>query len=246
MRNWRTSPRHPEAAKAHLQATWNAAHAFGPQSSEYRALLDEHIKNWSESPTADDARMWLGRVLESERNWSEAAAAYRSVRAESKQFAAAVNGAVMCYDQLFAVEIVRRQQIRDREVLAEEAAKWCESLVYASDDTAGKIWPKELSVVQRVAVLAAARWRLRFTKSSPRDVAAFLEKVAALAGSAPPSGAATSSCYGLKRRRPRGRSIGRMRSLRRRSKRRRRMRTRRLFLRRQCGSCLLRWRRREI
>jgi hypothetical protein len=46
-------------------------------------------------------------------------------------------------------------------------------------------WPKKLSATQQAAVLAAARWRLRFTKSSPRAVAEFLAKAAELAGTAP-------------------------------------------------------------
>ncbi|MEX2188431.1 MAG: hypothetical protein WD875_16605, partial [Pirellulales bacterium] len=169
----RGSPQHADAAKAHLQATWNAAHVFGPRSKEYRELIAEHLRLWSESPTADNARLWLARALQGERKWAEAAAAYRQVRPTASTFANAVAGAALCYDKSFA-------RTPNNEEAA-DAAKWFESIAVAPD---GK-WPATLSPSQRTAVTAAAKLRLRHVASSAVDVVALLTAAKQHAADAP-------------------------------------------------------------
>ncbi len=169
----RGSPKHADAAKAHLQATWNAAHAFGPRSREYRDLIAEHLRLWSESATADDARLWLARALQGERKWAEAAAAYRQVRPTAAAFESAVVGAALCYDKVFA----RKATEKD----AAAAAGWFEAIAVGSDGT----WPATLSSAQRTAVTSAAKLRLRYVASSVGEAAAFLREAKTHAADAP-------------------------------------------------------------
>jgi hypothetical protein len=165
----RESPKHADAAKAHLQATWNAAHVFGPQSAEYRQLLDEHVKLWPTSPTADDAWLWSARAHESEQKWIEAIAAYRRVRPPATGFERAVAGVAACANQALAAIPVA--STAERTALAEDHAKWFESIFAAN----GNAVNEPHSPVQRVAVVAAARLRLRHTSNASAAVNAILD-----------------------------------------------------------------------
>lgn len=177
----RSSPHHADAAKAHLQATWDAAHAFGPRSTEYRQLIDEHLKLWPASPTADEARFWLARALQGERKWREAADAYRRVRPAAASFDQAVAGAVFCVERAIASTADDRNGDQARSALAAEYAAWFESLVAAADGA----WPETLSPSQRTAVLAAAGLRLRHVAMGAPDATKLLAKARVHAADAP-------------------------------------------------------------
>lgn len=177
----RGSPRHADAAKAHLQATWNAAHAFGPRSSEYRRLIDEHLKLWPESPTADDARFWLARALQGEQKWSDAAEEYRRVRPASPSFEQSVAGVALCIEKALLATTRDPRSEPARIALAAEHAKWFESLVATPDGT----WPKALSPAQRTAVVAAARLRLRYIAMGASDATKLLASARERAADAP-------------------------------------------------------------
>ncbi|HEY5315277.1 MAG TPA: hypothetical protein VIK18_22285, partial [Pirellulales bacterium] len=94
-------PKQDRAAEAHLLAAYDTAQladANHPKSiDEYAALLDEQVKLWPTAPSTDTARLWLGKMLESRRQWEQAIAAYRAIPASSPQFAEAVDAIGRCW-----------------------------------------------------------------------------------------------------------------------------------------------------
>ena len=58
-------PQHELAATLHLRAIWCAAQLVAvdsTQKTKYRELLIDHLAQYSRSETADQARLWLGRI----------------------------------------------------------------------------------------------------------------------------------------------------------------------------------------
>ena len=79
--------RQPQAAAAHLRGIWNAGQEVRRDPAyekEYEKLLVEQIDTWSTSESAQQARLWQGRLYESRGHWEKAAAAYTSIAAESQ------------------------------------------------------------------------------------------------------------------------------------------------------------------
>jgi tetratricopeptide (TPR) repeat protein len=176
-------PTHADAAKAHLQATWNAAHVFGPTSKEYRELVDEHLRLWPDSSTANDARLWLGRALQSERKWAEALNAYKHVRANaaSGTLEQAVLGATVCVDRILDEMSAVGKSASTRRTFADENANWFESLSKSLRRGSGD----QLLPAERLAVVAAARLRLRHVASADNKVTTLLDDVERRTANAP-------------------------------------------------------------
>ena len=89
-------PNQAKAATAHLLGIFDAAELYrqntrqgleqGPQSlAQYRALLEEHLQHWPESETANQARLWLGRLLAATRQWDAAIEQYQAIELTSAQ-----------------------------------------------------------------------------------------------------------------------------------------------------------------
>jgi len=93
----------PEAAEVHLMGIFNLAQALrGSPTSEkttYRKKLDQHLDLFNEKPTADRARLWLGRLLAAEGQWKQAAEAFFMVNSQSPVYPAAIAAAVPCCTQ---------------------------------------------------------------------------------------------------------------------------------------------------
>jgi hypothetical protein len=78
------SPKHSQAAAAHLLAAWNAK-----ATNEYEAILREHLATWPTADTATQAGLWLAQLAESRGQWQEALDAYATIPGSSPHFAAA-------------------------------------------------------------------------------------------------------------------------------------------------------------
>jgi hypothetical protein len=82
---------HPQAPTAHLLAAWNAGKVGAGDSSSalYEELLAEHVSIWPSAESANQARLWQGKLAQAKGDWPAAIAAYGGVAAESPHFAAA-------------------------------------------------------------------------------------------------------------------------------------------------------------
>jgi len=152
-----------KAPLVHLQATLDAAQLARGGASEslerYVALLQEHIATWPSEPTADKARLWLGKLKEHQQQWAAALEAYRGVSpADEKNYLAAIDGSARCYYQLLS-------QLRDEGEPtagpADRAARYYENILLGGDDRL----PERFAEIDRRAALHAARLRLQFTSN---------------------------------------------------------------------------------
>lgn len=131
------NPTHPAAANAHLLAIHHAAQQVrqGQSGAEdrYAALIEEHLRRWGESPSADEARFRLGQILRQRRDWRGAIAAFRSVGGETHR-EEGVEAAIGCYRRLIEAQ---RAAGENAERTAQEAADWLASLARAGGGPSG-------------------------------------------------------------------------------------------------------------
>lgn len=133
--------------QAQLLAAWNAAQAARqvPETMrQYVEILEEHLRLWPASDSANQVRQWLAQVHESRREWEQAIALYQRVDAGSPQYGSVLTA--MCNDWMRLVteasEGKSQGDLADRaresldEILAtvssEEATKWQQPLQQVS------------------------------------------------------------------------------------------------------------------
>jgi hypothetical protein len=158
----------PKAPAIHLQAVLDAAQIARDGMSEslqsYLATLEEHISTWPADATSDQARLWLGRLREHQRDWAGAIETYREVSAgDQQQSLEALDGAARAYGELFVELAAAKQSIEEP---AAKAVNYFEGVVTGG----GTRLPDAFSPIARQAALHAARLRLEFT-SGGFDVA---------------------------------------------------------------------------
>lgn len=86
---------HAQAAPAHLLAAWNAAQAArgnAAAADSYASILREHLATWPSAETTAQARVWLGKLKETQSDWPAAIEAYADLPRESPHFAAGLAG----------------------------------------------------------------------------------------------------------------------------------------------------------
>jgi hypothetical protein len=159
-------PKHAQAGEAHLLAVYNAAQEARQQQplklDEYASLLREHLATWPEGATAHQARWTLGQYYQYERRWSDAIAAYRAIAADHERFTQAVPAIARCYDAVLAEA---RAGNKPTATLASEAAAYFERLVLPGEKPQ---WPQRWSPTERLAAVAACRFRLDSLTSDPQ------------------------------------------------------------------------------
>ena len=169
-----------KAAEAHLLAAWNAAQCSRADPAAldtYAEILAEHLRLWPQDKTADTARVWLGRLRESQQDWSAAAAAYQGVTRESDQFGESLEAAVRCRAKQFS-------RLRDRRESTEAAAQT------AADFLAQQIGPQltdpslPWTGQDRFCAEHAARFLVRHTPRGGPQAEVLLQ--ASLSGKPPP------------------------------------------------------------
>jgi outer membrane protein assembly factor BamD (BamD/ComL family) len=158
-------PQNERASAAHLQAIYCTAQVLAESGStalaDYVALLEEHLKLWPQSVSADQARMWLGKVRERERAWQPAVQAYGGVTSESEHAAAAIEAASRVY-QAWLADLKSRNQPTD--AIAAEAAGFLENVITGGSGALPMTWTS----TQRQAALDAARIWLEYTTNIAR------------------------------------------------------------------------------
>jgi hypothetical protein len=171
---------HPNAAQAHLTAAWHAAqHARGTPDglADYEAILREHLTLWPAAASADQARLWLGKLAESRSDWPAAIDAYAGVSRSSEHFGAAIGGLAAAWNKRL------QQAAADNDVrsLAEQAAAQLQRAILSADGTLPETW----TPADRAAALAAATMILAHLPSRAADAEGIL-RTAIAAPPAPP------------------------------------------------------------
>jgi hypothetical protein len=169
---------HADAPKTHLRAIKLAA-ALVPQGKAdartiYAALIDEHLKAWSDSPTADEAHWRLGWQRMAQRDWQQAIEAFKRPKANHPVYTQAVIDTARCYRKWIAAT---KAAGRQSEPLARQAAQHFEQVITGPN---GKL-PEQWSPAAREAGLAAAGLWLNETRGGYRQAEQVI--AAALAGS---------------------------------------------------------------
>ena len=179
-------PENQRASEAHLLAIVNAVELIRSASESdrpgqmelYETLLREHLKQWPQGDSADQVRLWLGKLLESRRDWAGAMTVYRAVRPEYEKYGEAITGAIRTAEaNLQAAAATGELDPR----LAQEAALFCEQQIVG--DT--RAWPEKWSPAQLECALAAAKFRLQYTAGGAEPAELVLTAALSMANDAP-------------------------------------------------------------
>jgi hypothetical protein len=165
---------HPQAADAHLAAAWHAGQRLkdDPAAGEdYAAILREHLAVWPAHESSAQARMWLGRLLENQSQWADAAQVYAGVSRTSEQAAAAVAGLARTSHRHLA------ELAAAGEPTSEAADKAIDRLRAYSDD-------KDDSAVDGAAALSAAELVLAYQPQRTSEAGVWLKEALATAADA--------------------------------------------------------------
>jgi tetratricopeptide (TPR) repeat protein len=166
----------PTAPQAHRQAAWNLAQALrthAASTEEYSSALAEHLKTWPRGEAANQVRVWMGRLRESQQAWEQGLAIYRDVPRSSPHFADALSGAIRSSEHYLA-ELQASGAPTD--VASREAIAYYQRAITGNNDQLPQNW----SEVDGQAALAAARVVLGYRTSGYDGAELLLE--AALAG----------------------------------------------------------------
>jgi len=152
--------RHPLASGRHLTAIKlciTLARTNADQLKLYEELLREHIATWPTQPTADTARLWLGRMCMVRREWQKAIAIYTAVDPSAVELDQAIQQTDACYANLLQDLQSADQPIQD-EVAS--ALRYFESLILTDNRL-----PQRWSKAQRTAALSVAKMHLNYNSA---------------------------------------------------------------------------------
>lgn len=173
----------PEAHRTHFQAVKVALELVRADSSrldDYISLLEEQVATWPEAPTADEANLWLGQMLQHQQKWPAAIQAYLRVSPASSKYAESVAAAAECSRRWFAA---LKQSGQPYDEQAQAAARFFEDLVYDDQRRLPATWDD----VSRLAAATAARIRLQHTGGGHAEASALLEPALAASPDAGPA-----------------------------------------------------------
>ena len=108
------------APAAHLRGCWNLFQAIeaNPESAdqirkEFLDSLDEHVERWPNSETANQARLWAGRQLQTQQQWQPAVQRYTEIATNSPFFADAVKQSYACVQEMLKTAADAQTQARN-------------------------------------------------------------------------------------------------------------------------------------
>jgi hypothetical protein len=168
---------HPQASQAHLLAAWNAGQVAATDSAAvglYEELLREQLASWPTAESADQARLWLGKLREGKADWPAAIAAYASVSRASPHYTAAVSELARTWRQELASLAAAG---RPTSEAAAEAIRFFQRALLGADNR----WPERWTEADRTAALAAAELIVAYQSGSSSDADNLLRQ--AIAGS---------------------------------------------------------------
>jgi hypothetical protein len=185
-------PQHARAAEAHLLAIFNAAQqirqAAATDVSEYVQLIQEHLQTWAGSATAHEARWYLGRLRQHERQYDQAIEAYAHIARDHERFAPALDAIGRCHEAALAELKAAGKPLQER---ATKAATFFEQAMLSADGRLPQLW----SPADRAAAFWASRLRISYLGSGYDRVERIL--TAALQGQPKPDAGWRSTALSL-------------------------------------------------
>ena len=169
-------PTNEKAADVHLLAAWNAAQLSRSDPAAlplYERILTEHLATWPAKSTSNTARLWLGRLRESQGDFAAAADAYQGVSRDAPQYDQAMRAAARCSHS--HIDRLRNSGQSYRE-FAESVALFFEEQIRGLLDDGSKTW----TPTERFCAEQAARFWLETDSSGYRRAESVVS--AALAG----------------------------------------------------------------
>ncbi|MCI0333408.1 MAG: hypothetical protein L0228_09315 [Planctomycetes bacterium] len=125
----------------------------------YEELLQEHLRAWPTQATADDVRMWLGRLLAGRCDWSASVAVLQPVRPTSAHYVESVMLVADCYGhQLRQLDANGPPNAQQRAELLAAATRYLQPVITGADNR----WPNPWSELQRDTAVSLARLHVRY------------------------------------------------------------------------------------
>jgi hypothetical protein len=160
---------HPQAAEAHLLACWNKAQQVRTDSTAgaaYANLLDDHLARFPSAATTDQARFWLGRWRQTQRDWPGAWAAYSALSTSAKELSAAIPLAAQCARHMHSAEAAGDASTTPAP--PPQAVAQFFTQIAQADDAAAE--------ARQAAALVAAQWLLEQGGTGPPQATSLLSE----------------------------------------------------------------------
>ncbi|HEX4149066.1 MAG TPA: hypothetical protein VHY20_08765, partial [Pirellulales bacterium] len=116
---------------------------------QYATVLAEQVARWPAAPSTDRARLWLGKLHESRRQWEQALGVYGAIGAASPSYAEAVAAISRCWPAW----LDEQRAAGDNTA---ESARAAGDYFYSLAAPLGSL-PQQFSPSQQAAALGAAR-----------------------------------------------------------------------------------------
>jgi len=161
----------PTAATIHMLAIRNIAAVMKDdvqRQLQFKQLLEEHVQFFMAGTTVDQARVWLGALVQREGKWDEALALYVQVTSTHPQFPDVLQQLQLCWDQKWAAydDVALAQQPHPLTPVID----YCKSLMTTDDGQWVKLWDP----VSRQAALVYSRFALRLPQPKYDEIEAIL------------------------------------------------------------------------
>ncbi len=124
----------------------------------YEVLLQEHLRIWPTQATADDARMWYGRLLAGRHELLAAIAALQQVTPTSRHYAESVQLVVNYYDRWLRHDGDAQHKTQERADLLAAATRYLQPIITGPENR----WPNPWNDLQRDTAVSLARLHVRY------------------------------------------------------------------------------------
>lgn len=147
-------PEHPQAAEAHHWAIYHTAQLVrakqGKTLQDYQSLLKQHVETWPQAQTSPEMRSRLAILLESRKDWEQAARQYMAAFGHSSP-----------EKILTGLQRSARQHLQQLQAREDATADWAKEVAQAFESYLlgpEEKLPERWSATQRQAALQAARF----------------------------------------------------------------------------------------
>jgi tetratricopeptide (TPR) repeat protein len=156
----------PLASNAHLLAIVNLAQEARADSSllsNYGAWLNEHLRMWPSSESADTARLWLGQLHEARQEWELAVGNFSAITFSSDHSLVAVSSSRRCWSAWLEVLGADGQPV---EEVAQSAIQYLDTVIRRNESKL----PDQWGPLDGECLVSLARIHLRYLRSNTDQV----------------------------------------------------------------------------
>jgi len=156
----------PLSSNAHLLAIVNLAQEARADAnllSDYSTWLNEHLRIWPSSETADTARLWLGQLHEARQQWELAVDNFSAITLSSEHFPVAVSSSRRCWSKWLEALSAAGQPV---EEAAQSAVQYLDAVMRRNDSKL----PEQWGPLDGECLVSLARIQLRYLSSDSDQV----------------------------------------------------------------------------